>query len=113
MVYGKLGVSALVEWLRARMAEGAGEQRTRARQLETDERAVSVLTDTGVGTRVPAGLLPRRLGPARRQQDDGAILRLHDRWAGSDPASRGGVRFDVGGRCGRTERPVAPVPGRG
>ena len=34
------------------------------------------------------------------RKDDGAILRLHDRSAGSDPASRGECVLDVGGRWG-------------
>ena len=102
MVSGQLGVSALVEWLRARMAEArASAAPEGTRRLETDERAVSVLTvHRSKGLEFPLVYLPDAWDRHVTSTDEGAILRLHDRSAGSDPASRGECALDVGGRWG-------------
>ena len=107
MVSGQLGVSALVEWLRARMSEArASTAPEGSRRLETDARAVSVLTvHRSKGLEFPVVYLPdawdRYLGSA----DDGRILRLHDVSSVDEPgAGRSDCVLDVGGRSG---------PGRG
>jgi exodeoxyribonuclease V beta subunit len=102
MVSGQFGVSALVEWLRARMAEArASTAPEGTRRLETDERAVSVLTvHRSKGLEFPLVYLPDAWDRHVSSSDEGAILRLHDRPPGSDPDSRGQCVLDVGGRWG-------------
>jgi exodeoxyribonuclease V beta subunit len=106
-VSGQLGVSALVEWLRARMAEArASTAPEGTRRLETDERAVSVLTvHRSKGLEFPLVYLPDAWDRHVSSTDEGAILRLHDGPAGSS-TGRGSCSLDVGGRWGpgRSER---------
>ena len=80
---------------------GAGEQRTRGHPAARDRRARGQRADRArsKGLEFPLVYLPDAWD-RHVSKDDGAILRLHDRWAGSDPASRGECALDVGGRWG-------------
>ena len=103
MVSGQLGVGALVEWLRERIAEARAEHGTRGHPAAGDRRAGRQRADRAPqqGAGVPAGLPARGLGPAvtsERRGRDAAVARPPhpDR----TPAGRGTCVLDVGGRSG-------------
>ncbi len=102
MVSGQLGVSALVEWLRARMAEArASTAPEGTRRLETDARAVSVLTvHRSKGLEFPLVYLPDAWDRYVGSADDGRILRVHEAPPDEPTAGPGGCVLDVGGRWG-------------
>jgi exodeoxyribonuclease V beta subunit len=100
----QLGVSALVEWLRARISEahdiGISEG---TRRLETDAKAVTILTvHRSKGLEFPIVYLPEAWDRHASGSDEGRILRLHEPTA----TSSGECVLDVGGRHGpgRPER---------
>jgi exodeoxyribonuclease V beta subunit len=104
MTSAQLGVGALVEWLRARIAEahqsGVSEV---TRRLETDAKAVTILTvHRSKGLEFPIVYLPEAWDRHANSSDEGRILRLHEATA----ASNGECVLDVGGRYGpgRPER---------
>jgi exodeoxyribonuclease V beta subunit len=104
MTSSQLGVSALVEWLRARISEahhtGMSEL---SRRLETDAKAVTILTvHRSKGLEFPIVYLPEAWDRHANSSDEGRILRLHEPTA----ASNGECVLDVGGRSGpgRPER---------
>jgi len=93
-----LGLAALVEWLRRRRAESAGDQSTeRIRRLDSDAAAVQVLTlHVSKGLQFPVVYLP--FAADRWVNSDPKVLQLHD--------ENGRRVLDVGGpvSTGRQER---------
>jgi exodeoxyribonuclease V beta subunit len=104
MVAGQLGISALAEWLRTRMAEARRSGLSdRTRRLESDAKAVTVLTvHASKGLEFPVVYLPDAWDQHVESRDDGRTLRLH----GTDAAGRSICQLDVGGSLapGRSER---------
>jgi exodeoxyribonuclease V beta subunit len=80
MTAGRLGVSALVQWLRDRIAEAGGDTWSDGtRRLETDAQAVQILTvHRSKGLQFPVVYLPEAWDTFVRGRDDGQVLRLHD-----------------------------------
>ena len=109
---GQLGVGALVEWLRSRMAEARGNgSDDETRRLETDARAVTILTvHRSKGLEFPVVYLPEAWDRHVSNVDEGRILRLHE----PEPATAAGLRARRRRpvRAGPV-RPLRPVPGRG
>ncbi|HEY5822610.1 MAG TPA: UvrD-helicase domain-containing protein [Propionibacteriaceae bacterium] len=115
MVSGQLGIGALVEWLRDRMAEaqGAGSS-DGTRRLETDAKAVTILTvHRSKGLEFPIVYLPEAWDRHVNHKDEGWVLSLHEpRLGETAPAGddavgvRGECVLDVGGRSseGRAAR---------
>ena len=98
MTSAQLGVSALVEWLRARISDAReiGFSET-TRRLETDAKAVTILTvHRSKGLEFPIVYLPEAWDRHVSGSDDGRILRLHEPTA----TSSGECVLDVGGRYG-------------
>ena len=88
MTAGQLGVGALVEWLRERMAEARGSALTDGtRRLETDAHAVTILTvHRSKGLEFPVVYLPEAWDRHVDDTDEGRVLRLHEADR-SDPAT--------------------------
>ena len=101
---GQLGVGALVEWLRTRMAEARGlGANVETRRLETDARAVTILTvHRSKGLEFPVVYLPEAWDRHVNDDDEGRMLRLHQ----PDRAGADTCVLDVGGRFtpGRSAR---------
>jgi exodeoxyribonuclease V beta subunit len=104
MSASQLGVSALVEWLRARISEARRNGMSElSRRLETDAKAVTILTvHRSKGLEFPIVYLPEAWDRHANGIDEGRILRLHEPTA----RSSGECVLDVGGRNGpgRPER---------
>ena len=102
MTTGRLGVSALVDWLREQMARARLEIRTEStRRLETDAEAVQILTlHRSKGLEFPVVYLPEAWDSYSPGADGGEVLRLHE---------DGACVLDVGGSTGpgRPERLAA------
>ncbi|WP_152360649.1 UvrD-helicase domain-containing protein [Microlunatus speluncae] len=109
MVSGRLGVTALVEYLVERIADAGRDGTEGTRRLESDSKAVQILTvHRSKGLEFPIVYLPeawdRYVG-----DDEGQVLQLHQELADDDhEGSTGRLRavLDVGGLTGpgRTER---------
>jgi len=104
MTSAQLGVGALVECLRARIADAHETGISEAtRRLETDAEAVTILTvHRSKGLEFPIAYLPEAWDRHVNGSDDSRILRLHEPTA----TSSGECALDVGGRHGpsRPER---------
>ncbi|MFP5283813.1 MAG: UvrD-helicase domain-containing protein, partial [Actinomycetes bacterium] len=100
MAARRLGVPALVAWLREQMAEARADALTDGtRRLESDAAAVQILTlHRSKGLEYPIVYLPEAWDRHVNTKDDGRLLDLHD------PAGRCVV--DVGGAAapGRADR---------
>ncbi len=105
MTGGQLGVGALVEWLRERMAEARHAGPTDGtRRLETDAEAVSILTvHRSKCLDFPIVYLPDAWDRHVNHKDEGRVLTLHEAGPGGrDPglalaSVRGECVLDVGG----------------
>ena len=109
MTSDRLGVGALLEWLRDQIARArldAGTDLTR--KLETDAEAVQVLTlHRSKGLQFPVVYLPEAWDSFTADADEGRVLRLHEQGPGTIEETTIGDRvLDVGGALGpgRAER---------
>jgi exodeoxyribonuclease V beta subunit len=102
MTAGQLGISALVEWLRGRMAEALGGLTEGTRRLETDALAVTILTvHRSKGLEFPIVYLPEAWDRHVNSTDEGGVLSFHSTTA----EGRSMCLLDVGGLGpGRAER---------
>ena len=109
---GQLGVGALVEWLRSRMAEARGNgSDEEVRRLETDAQAVTILTvHRSKGLQFPVVYLPdgwdRHVEQHRRGRDPAAACSPVAAAAWMRARRRRQVRPQA-------DRPLQPVPCRG
>ncbi|MFC7623655.1 UvrD-helicase domain-containing protein [Microlunatus sp. GCM10028923] len=106
MVSGRLGVSALVEYLVERIADAQRDGTEGTRRLESDSKAVQILTvHRSKGLEFPIVYLPeawdRHVG-----DDEGQVLQLHQPSKPADGSGRLRAVLDVGGLTGpgRSER---------
>ena len=108
MTAGQLGVGALIQWLRERMAEARGSALTDGtRRLETDAHAVTILTvHRSKGLEFPIVYLPEIWDRHVDDKDEGRVLKLHEPDRSGSGDSHGDCVLDVGGRQsdGRAER---------
>ena len=111
---GQLGVGALVEWLRSRMAEARGNgSDDESRRLETDAQAVTILTvHRSKGLEFPIVYLPDAWDRHVSNVDEGRILRLHEPGHERRSGLRARRRRQVRSRPVRTLRPVPRRGGR-
>jgi exodeoxyribonuclease V beta subunit len=105
MTADRLGIGALVEWLRDQIARARLDARSDlTRRLETDAEAVQVLTvHRSKGLQFPVVYLPEAWDAFIADADEGRVLRLHE----TQPDGRvGDCVLDVGGEFGpdRDER---------
>ncbi|MCW2804257.1 MAG: family ATPase [Propionibacteriaceae bacterium] len=102
MVSGRLGASALIEWLRERRDEARSNVMTDGtRRLETDAKSVQILTvHRSKGLEFPIVYLPEAWDRFVSSEDKGATLRLHSRADGGAEGTTERV-LDVGGTSGR------------
>jgi len=100
MVGRRLGVPALVAWLREQMAEARADALTDStRRLESDDAAVQILTlHRSKGLQFPIVYLPEAWDRHVPTRDEGQLLQLHD--------ETGACILDVGGStgAGRSDR---------
>ena len=102
MTAGQLGISAVVEWLRGRMAEAQGGLTEGTRRLETDALAVTILTvHRSKGLEFPIVYLPEAWDRHVSSKDEGGVIRFHT----STADGRSECLLDVGGLSpGRADR---------
>ena len=116
MTAGQLGVGALIQWLRDRMAEARGSALTDGtRRLETDAYAVTILTvHRSKGLEFPIVYLPEIWDRHVDDKDEGRVLKLHEPDQAGSGDDRADCALDVGGPPQRrTRRAVRPPAGRG
>ena len=116
MTAGQLGVGALIQWLRERMAEARGSALTDGtRRLETDAHAVTILTvHRSKGLEFPIVYLPEIWDRHVDDKDEGRVLKLHEpdrSGSGGQPRRLRARRRRAAQR--RTRRTIRPPPGRG
>ncbi len=103
MVSGRLGVAAVIDWLRQRIDEARNTASDeRSRRLETDAEAVQILTvHRSKGLQFPIVYLPEAWDRYVARDDKGRTLRVHDR---TRHGAAGDLVLDVGGCAGADRR---------